>query len=116
MKIPELTVLKDINLSLKRGQTLGIIGKTGFRKIFLSLFNHALIGPPTQGEIRIDGEKLSDIDLSRLAKLVRLCSSRAFFFFPIQLKTTSFLVLTEMTFRMKLFMKPLETQESMIRS
>src|SRR5258708_5064454 len=46
--------LRDISFSLKRGETLGIIGANGAGKSTL-LKILSRITPPTKGEIRIDG-------------------------------------------------------------
>ncbi len=57
-----MTVLKDVSFELKRGETLGIIGKTGSGKSSLAYLMMRLLDP-TQGEILIDGEPLKDINL-----------------------------------------------------
>lgn len=57
-----VTALDGINLTLPKGKTIGIIGKTGSGKssiayLFMRLFD------PTQGEILIDGIPLTKINL-----------------------------------------------------
>lgn len=53
----ELPVLADIDLTIHRGETLGIIGESGCGKSTLAqVISGAL--PPTRGELRLDGEAL----------------------------------------------------------
>src|SRR5580698_6791532 len=61
-------VLKDINLTIPRGQTLAIIGESGCGK---TVFLKTLIGlvKPTRGEVNFDGRdlaKLTDKELTAL--------------------------------------------------
>lgn len=57
-----MTVLNDLNFTLKQGQTLGVIGKTGSGKSSLAYLTMRLLDP-TKGNIRIDGQPLSAIHL-----------------------------------------------------
>jgi phospholipid/cholesterol/gamma-HCH transport system ATP-binding protein len=60
-------VLRDINLSIPRGQTLAIIGESGCGKTVLL---KALIGliPPTTGQVFFDGQDLSRLSEQELTK------------------------------------------------
>lgn len=51
----ELLVLKDLNLELKKGEILGILGPSGSGKsTILNILAHIL--EPTTGEVKIDGQ------------------------------------------------------------
>ena len=54
------TVLRDVQLSVPRGQTLAIIGESGCGK---TVFLKTLIGliKPTQGEVLFDGQNLQNL-------------------------------------------------------
>lgn len=52
--ITELTVLKDLNFSVEKGEFVAIVGKSGSGKSTL-LYQLSLLDIPTQGEIIIDG-------------------------------------------------------------
>lgn len=61
-------VLSDVSFSLKKGQTLGIIGTTGSGKSSLAgllLRQYA----PTQGSISIDGKNITEINLTPYRQL-----------------------------------------------
>ncbi|MGC6485087.1 MAG: ABC transporter ATP-binding protein, partial [Candidatus Puniceispirillales bacterium] len=55
---PKVMVLKDVNVSIERGKTVGIIGESGCGKSTLARVFAGLL-PPTAGEIRLDGETLA---------------------------------------------------------
>ncbi|XP_062618978.1 multidrug resistance-associated protein 1-like isoform X2 [Saccostrea cucullata] len=55
-------VLKDINVTIKPGEKVGIVGRTGAGKSSLTLALFRLI-EPASGNIDIDGVKLTDIGL-----------------------------------------------------
>ncbi len=59
------SVLKNISLSIKAGETVAFVGPSGSGKTTLT---HLLLKfyDPKQGNIRIDGENLSDIELASL--------------------------------------------------
>ncbi len=68
---PDKTVVRDLDLSLERGATIGIIGESGSGK---SLSGLACLGllPPTaraSGSIRFDGEELLNMPPRRLIQL-----------------------------------------------
>jgi ATP-binding cassette, subfamily B, bacterial len=64
-------VLHDINLQLAPGQVLGVIGRTGsgkstLAKLLLRFYD------PQQGEIRLGGQRLSDLSLAHLRQRVAI--------------------------------------------
>lgn len=63
------TVLKNINLDIKSGSKIGIVGKSGAGK---STFAKLLIGlyEPTSGEVLIDGINLKNIDKEYFRKQI----------------------------------------------
>lgn len=56
----EVAILKDINVSIRRGQTLAVIGESGCGK---TVFMKTLVGliEPTRGQVYFDGESLSEM-------------------------------------------------------
>ena len=63
MKADEIPALKSINLAVKEGEYISVLGHNGSGKSTLAkLLNLILI--PTSGKIYIDGEDVSDEDLS----------------------------------------------------
>ena len=63
MKADELPALKSINLTVKKGEYISVLGHNGSGKSTLAkLLNLILI--PTSGKIFIDGKDVSDADLS----------------------------------------------------
>jgi putative ABC transport system ATP-binding protein len=65
-----LTILKDISLSLKTGETLAIVGASGSGKTTL-LGLLAGLETPTAGEVWLAGEKLNHLDENARARLRR---------------------------------------------
>jgi ATP-binding cassette, subfamily B, bacterial MsbA len=55
-------LVKDVNITISKGSTVGIIGKSGAGKSTLVNCLTGLI-QPTEGRIRVDGQDLRDIDL-----------------------------------------------------
>lgn len=72
-------VLSDINLSLKRGQTVAIVGRSGSGKTtlvnLLPRFYEA-----SSGEIRIDGEPLQSYQLSALRRQIATVNQKVMLF------------------------------------
>jgi phospholipid/cholesterol/gamma-HCH transport system ATP-binding protein len=63
-------VLKDIDLTIQRGQTIAIIGESGCGKTVLMKTLVGLV-QPTQGRVLFDGRSLSEASPSALAKIRR---------------------------------------------
>lgn len=72
-------VLSNINFTLKRGETLGIIGKTGSGKsTLLQLIVRQL--DPSSGSVKYNGEPLSSINLSEYRKQISVVPQDVFLF------------------------------------
>ena len=69
---PATTVLRDVNVSVRRGQTVGVIGESGCGKSTLARVMSGLL-PASAGEVSLDGERLEpslrDRDRSELRKV-----------------------------------------------
>jgi len=69
---PKITVLRDINVSVKNGHVVGVIGESGCGKSTLARVMAGML-PPARGEIILDGDKLEgdlhDRKLSELQKV-----------------------------------------------
>lgn len=69
---PKITVLRDINVSVKNGHVVGVIGESGCGKSTLARVMAGML-PPARGDIILDGEKLAgdlqDRELSELQKI-----------------------------------------------
>lgn len=72
-------VLKNVTFSVKAGQTVGIIGKTGSGKSTLVKLLPRLFDP-TSGEILIDGKPLKDYALTTLREHIGFTSQKALLF------------------------------------
>lgn len=75
----DILVLKNINLEIKKGESVAIVGESGIGKttlvdLLLGLFT------PTTGQISIDGVPLRDYDLASWRKLVGHISQDIFLF------------------------------------
>ena len=55
--VPENTVLKDVNIAIERGHTVGVIGESGCGKSTLARVMSGLL-PSSHGEVLLDGESL----------------------------------------------------------
>ncbi|EJO5346535.1 amino acid ABC transporter ATP-binding protein [Clostridium botulinum] len=65
----KLTVFKDLNIKVKKGEVLVIIGPSGSGKsTFLRCLNH--IEVPTAGEVFVEGEKLNIKNKKQLRKTI----------------------------------------------
>ena len=69
---PAVTVLRDVNVSVLRGHTVGIIGESGCGKSTLARVMSGLL-PASEGEVALDGDRLEpdlrDRDRSELQKV-----------------------------------------------
>ena len=54
---PAVTVLRDVNVSVPRGHTVGVIGESGCGKSTLARVMSGLL-PASEGEVSLDGERL----------------------------------------------------------
>lgn len=72
-------VLKNVTFSIKAGQTVGIIGKTGSGKSTLVKLLPRLFDP-TNGEVLIDGKPLKDYSLTTLREHIGFTSQKALLF------------------------------------
>jgi len=80
-KYPEtdITILKNINLRIKKGSTIGIIGYTGVGKsTLISLIPR--VYDVTEGEIFIDGINIKKIPLEVLRKSIGIVPQESFLF------------------------------------
>ena len=55
--VPATTVLKDVNIAIERGHTVGVIGESGGGKSTLARVMSGLL-PSSHGEVLLDGESL----------------------------------------------------------
>jgi len=55
--IPEITVLRDVNVSIERGHTVGVIGESGCGKSTLARVMAGLL-PAVHGQVLLDGNDL----------------------------------------------------------
>ncbi|MFV2031988.1 MAG: ABC transporter ATP-binding protein [Gammaproteobacteria bacterium] len=69
---PKVTILRDINVSVKNGHVVGVIGESGCGKSTLARVMAGML-PPARGDIVLDGKKLegalNDRELSELQKV-----------------------------------------------
>lgn len=63
--------VKPVSFSLDAGQTIGFIGQNGSGKSTLAKMLAGVV-EPTQGEIRVNGERLEHRDYSTRCKLIRM--------------------------------------------
>jgi len=62
-------ILRDLNLSVQRGETLVFLGKSGSGKTTtLKLVNRLL--SPSSGDVRVDGKSVRDWDVIRLRRMI----------------------------------------------
>lgn len=72
-------VLRDINLHVRPGQTIGIVGRTGSGKsTLLALLTRTFVPPP--GTIVIDGRPIEAISLEQLREWIGMVPQETFLF------------------------------------
>ncbi|PWM43231.1 MAG: ABC transporter ATP-binding protein [Clostridiales bacterium] len=76
---PGRPVIKDLNLSVKSGQMLGIVGKTGAGKSTLVNLM-ARLYDVTEGSITIDGVNVKDISIEDMRKNIGIVSQEIYLF------------------------------------
>ena len=76
---PQRPVLADINLNVRKGQVVALVGPNGSGKTTLMALLLRFF-EPTSGEIRIDGRPLIDIPLEQLRGLIGLVTQEAVVF------------------------------------
>ena len=65
-----LRAVEEINLSVQRGESLGVVGESGSGKTTLSRMMLGLM-KPTSGDIKIDGRSIASIDRKELARKIQ---------------------------------------------
>lgn len=75
----EKPVLKDVSLTIKRGEVIAIVGASGGGK---STFVNLLLRffEPTKGQVKIDGINIADMNVEELRKNIALVSQDVFLF------------------------------------
>ncbi|NPA54201.1 MAG: ABC transporter ATP-binding protein [Aquificae bacterium] len=79
LKIGENQILKDINLSIKKGEKIGIIGLTGSGKSTLVKILPALV-KEYEGKVYLDEHELKEYSVSSLRKHIGMISQEVFIF------------------------------------
>ncbi len=59
---PDITILKELNISLHKNQTIALVGESGSGKTTLANLIAGLL-PPTEGEILVNGKNVYDFNL-----------------------------------------------------
>jgi len=65
-----LRAVQDVNLSVKRGEVLAVVGESGCGKTTLAKMMLGLL-KPTTGEIYIEGEPVSEVGIRQIARKVQ---------------------------------------------
>ncbi len=70
----EVTALRGVNMAIYRGESVGIIGRTGAGKSTLVQHFNGLIRPAQPGQVLVDGQDMSDphLDVRRIRQKVGL--------------------------------------------
>ncbi len=79
LRIGENWILKDVNLEIRKGEKVSIVGLTGSGKSTLVKILPALI-KNYQGEVLIDGKELRNYKVSSLRKHIGMISQEVFIF------------------------------------
>ena len=71
LAIGDTPILKDINISLEQGDSLGLVGESGAGKSMISLATMGLlpIGSTVSGEINFDGKNLLDLSENQMCHI-----------------------------------------------
>ena len=71
LNIGDTPILKDINLTLDEGDSLGLVGESGAGKSMVSLATMGLLPPASHvsGEILFDGENLLDLSEQHMCRI-----------------------------------------------
>jgi len=77
--VPGAPVLEDVDLHIKPGETFSLVGPTGAGKSTIAKLITRFYDP-TKGTVRIDGEKLSDVQIVSLRKQIGVVPQEAFLF------------------------------------
>lgn len=67
-KRPSVHAVDDVNLTIKRGETLGVVGETGSGKSTLGRLVLRLLDP-TEGQITFDGRDITGVSRTRMRPL-----------------------------------------------
>ncbi len=71
--------LKNVNFSLKKGETIGVIGRTGSGKSSLAYLFMRLLDP-TNGTVKIDNQNLAEVNLDSWRNLLGYVPQEHFLF------------------------------------
>ncbi|MFD1553243.1 ABC transporter [Putridiphycobacter roseus] len=71
--------LTDVNFQIKKGETIGVIGKTGSGKSSLAYLLLRLLDP-TEGSIKIDGKNLNELNIDSWRDLIGYVPQEHFLF------------------------------------
>ena len=75
----EISVLKDLSLSIKKGEKIALVGQSGSGKSTLVKLLMRFY-EPTEGSISINGQELSEYDLNQLRKSVGIVPQEVILF------------------------------------
>lgn len=77
--LPGRPVLEDVNLQVRAGETIALVGPTGAGKTTLTSLI-ARFYDPTSGAVRIDGHDLRDVSLASLRRQIAVVVQEPFLF------------------------------------
>ncbi len=77
--IPESPVLKDINIRIKKGESIGIVGPTGAGKTTLIKLLSRLY-EPTVGSIKLDDQELGNVGLTEWRSQISIVNQEVYLF------------------------------------
>lgn len=76
---PDVPVLRDLNIRIKAGSSIAIVGRTGSGKTTLVKLI-ARLYDPSEGQVRIDGEPLTDLALRKTRSEIGFVPQEPFLF------------------------------------